>query len=381
MKIVHICLTGPFTDGVAYQENELIKQHIALDHHVFVIATTESYGFSKEIINVRPGKYILDEGAVLFRLPHKFLLKGRLGAKVRAHRGLLMHLDSIKPDLIFFHGLCAWDLLVVANYIRANTSVKLICDCHEDFNNSARTWASREILHKHFYKRIFQSCINQITEVLCVTPESLIFAIEFYGSPISKTRLYPLGGALEDPESINERRVNFRYKFGIDEFAIVIVQTGRLNYTKKLYEALLSFTSNASPNLIFIIAGQMTQNVYNQCFPIIQADRRILNLGWQSTDDLKSVLAGSDFFLQPFGQTATTQLAICYGCAILLQDLPSHRWLFENNGKLFKDASELTLVFKWVEENQKDIFKFQKASYAFAKKNLDYRQLASQILQ
>jgi len=380
MKIAHICLTGPFTDGFAYQENELVNQHTALGHQVFVFASLETYSLSKEIVNSRAGTYILDGGGVLFRLPYKFLFKGRLGAKVRAHRGLLLQLESLQPNFIFFHGLCAWDLLVVARYIRANPSVKLICDCHEDFNNSARTWASREILHKQFYKRIFQSCINQISEVLCVTPESLSFATEFYSSPISKTRLYPLGGNLEMAESIEERRKVFRSKFELDESNIVVIQTGKLNHTKKLYEALLAFTSNASPNLRFVIAGQITQDVYNECIPIIQADPRILNLGWQSTDNLKTFLAGSDFFLQPFGQTASTQLAICFGCAILLQDLPSHRWLFANNGKLFKNAHELTSVFRWVVENQKDIIKFKKASYAFAEKNLDYKQLASQIL-
>lgn len=114
--------------------------------------------------------------------------------------------------------------------------------------------------------------------------------------------------------------------------------------------------------------------------PHIEADARIIDLGWQSTDKLRTVLAGSDFFLQPFGQTVTTQMAMCYGCASLAQDLPSHRWLVGDNGKLFRDAGELEATFQWVVENQERVEQLRQASIRFAEANLDYRKLALQIV-
>jgi glycosyltransferase involved in cell wall biosynthesis len=92
------------------------------------------------------------------------------------------------------------------------------------------------------------------------------------------------------------------------------------------------------------------------------------------------VLAGADFFLQPFGQTVTTQMAMCHGCVILAQDLPSHRWLIGDNGKLFKDAGELDITFRWVIENQERVEQLRQASMHFAETNLDYRKLALQIV-
>jgi glycosyltransferase involved in cell wall biosynthesis len=73
-------------------------------------------------------------------------------------------------------------------------------------------------------------------------------------------------------------------------------------------------------------------------------------------------------------------MAMCHGCVILAQDLPSHRWLVGDNGKLFKDAAELGATFRWVVENQESVEQLRQASMRFAEANLDYRKLALQIV-
>jgi len=380
MNILHVCICGPFTDELAYQENELIEQHVALGHDVTVIAATDAYGSDKQLIHAKAGTMQLSCGAKLIRLPYPWGLQGWLATKIRAHRGMRECIEGIQPDRIFFHGLTAWDLLTVAAYVRRNPSVRLFADCHEDFNNSAMSWTSRELLHKRFYKPIFRRCMDQISEVLCVTVESLDFAIDFYGSDRTKTRMYPLGGVIETAAVNARRRTDFRSRLGFTDADLVITQTGKLDRTKKLTSALQAFRGTPSPRLKFVIAGRMTDEVKAECLPIIEADARIIDLGWQSTDELRTVLAGSDFFLQPFGQTVTTQMAMCHGCVILAQDLPSHRWLVGDNGKLFKDAAELGATFRWVVENQERVEQLRQASMRFAEANLDYRKLALQIV-
>jgi glycosyltransferase involved in cell wall biosynthesis len=365
---------------MSYQENELVNQHVKQGHNVTVIAATNIYGPNKQIINANVGCSQLSCGATLIRLPYAKGLSGWLATKVRAHHGLLDCLDAIQPDLIMFHGLTAWDLMKVAAYVRRNPSVKFIADCHEDFNNSARTWASRMLLHKLFYRPIFRRCVDQIQEVLCITVESLDFAINFYGSPSEKTRMYPLGCAIESSDVVLNRREAFRIRHGFSLSDIVITQTGKLDHTKQLFSALQAFCANPSPALKLVIAGRMTEDVKSVCMPLIKSDARIIDLGWQSTDELRSVLAGADCFLQPFGQTVTTQMAMGYGCVILAQDLPSHRWLVGDNGCLFKDSNELTFVFNWVIENQAKLEQLQRATSQFAAANLDYKQLALQIV-
>ncbi len=381
LKIIHVCICGPFTNELSYQENELVEQHVALGHDVTVIASIETYSANKQIIQTAPGQYNLSCGASLIRLPYSWNLRGWLATKIRAIRGLSDCLEKIGPDRILFHGLTAWNLLAVTSFARRNTHVKLFADCHEDFNNSARTWASRELLHKLFYRPIFRRCVDRIDEVLCITVESLEFALDFYGSPREKTRLYPLGCTLESSEVVARRRAGFRAQHGFLESHIVITQTGKLDHTKRLELALQTFCANPSPALRFVIAGRMTDDVRNVCLPLIQSDPRIVDLGWQSTDELRSVLAGADCFLQPFGQTVTTQMAMGYGCVVLAQDVPSHRWLLGENACLFKDPSELDQVLIWVVANQSRLEELKLLTSQFAASNLDYRLLALQIVK
>lgn len=379
MRVLHICICGPFTDNLSYQENELIAQHVIAGHEVIVIAGTDTYGANKEIEATRPGEYKLESGAILIRLSYVLGMRGWFVSKMRAHRGLTAILEQLNPEIIIFHGLTAWDLLTVVKFVKKNPQVKLYADCHEDFNNSARTWASRELLHKLFYKKIFRKCVDQIYVVLCVTVESLNFAIDFYGSPRHKTTLFPLGCTLEAKETIERRRAKFRTKHGFKDKDIVITQTGKIDHTKQLEATLQAFCANPSPNLKLVIAGRMTDDVSAVCLPLIKSDLRILDLGWQTPDELRTVLAGADCFLQPFGQTVTTQMAMGYGCVILAQDVPSHRWLVGDNDFLFKDASEIPLVLKKVVENQAGLDQLKRANSEFAATYLDYKQLALQI--
>jgi hypothetical protein len=365
---------------MTYQENELIRQHVALGHEVTVIAATDTYSPDKQIVYTNPASSTLRCGAHLIRLPYAFGLGGWLASKIRIHSGLQECLNSLRPDRILFHGLCAWDLQVVASYVKKNRGVKLFADCHEDFNNSAMSWASRELLHKRFYKPIFLRSIHHIHEVLSVTVESLDFAVNFYDSPSAKTRIYPLGCSIESNDNIARRRLDFRAQHGLIDTDIVITQTGKLDRTKKLVSALLAFRANPSTSLKFVIAGRMTGDVKAECLPLIKNDSRVIDLGWQTADELCTVLAGADCFLQPFGQTVTTQMAMGYSCVILAQDLPSHRWLVGDNGYLFHNAGELERVFCWVIENQVRLDQLKLANSKFAATYLDYRELALQIV-
>ena len=63
MKVLHVCICGPFTDELAYQENELIAQHVGLGHDVTVIAATDTYDSDKQLIHAKAGTMQLSCGA------------------------------------------------------------------------------------------------------------------------------------------------------------------------------------------------------------------------------------------------------------------------------------------------------------------------------
>jgi 1,2-diacylglycerol 3-alpha-glucosyltransferase len=379
MRILHICLCGPFTDGLSYQENELVSEHVFLGHDVTVIASTDAFDCDMKIVQVPPGISTLVCGAKLLRLDYRLDTFKWISRKIRAHKRLFEYLGRIRPDRILFHGTASWDLLTVKSYIRKNRIEKFFVDCHSDFNNSARNWCSRHLLHRLFYKQIFRRVLPYVDEVLCVTIESFDFAVRFYGSDLIKTRIFPLGAVIEDDVECVARRMKFRRILGLDDSAVVITQTGKLDETKRLRDALVAFSATKGGNLRFVIAGKMNEAVSAACSDLIRNDERIVYLGWQTKEELKTVLAGSDFFLQPFGQTVTTQLAMGYGCIVLAQDFPSHRWLVGAHGKLFRDSSELGQAFEWVLHNVHRISALKYESRKFASDFLNYRELASRL--
>jgi 1,2-diacylglycerol 3-alpha-glucosyltransferase len=375
MKIAHLCLSCFYVDGYSYQENILIRKHSEQGHEVTVIASTETFNLEKSIDYVKPGTYFGTDGAMVIRIPYG-LKPHKLARKIRWYPSLLRELKKIQPDLIFFHGLAGVALYSAGQYVKGKPSCKLVADCHEDFNNSAKGLFSKLVLHKLFYRTIFQLALPSISNVFAVTLESLSFSTKFYGSPTAKTSLLPLGGFLLSEDELLIYRSSFRESLNLKQSDIVIAQTGKLNTSKRLEKALQAFTTIDDPDLIFLIIGEMTHEVRSNCTHYINNDSRIKYLGWEPTERLKYSLAGVDFFVQPFGQTVTTQQAMCSSCAVLLQDLPSHRWLFNENGRLFKDASELTDIFSWISKNKKSVDTMRKRSYSFAKENLDYNKIS-----
>ena len=81
LKVAHLCLSCFYIDGYGYQENELVRQHLADGHDVFVIASTENYGPDGKITYVEPSTYVGSEGAPVTRLAYRKVLPHALMKK------------------------------------------------------------------------------------------------------------------------------------------------------------------------------------------------------------------------------------------------------------------------------------------------------------
>lgn len=379
MRIVHVCLCGPYSDGFAYQENELVAQHLAMGHEVSVLATTETYGADRKLMHIAAGETGTKDGARLIRLPYRQGAPRSVMGKLRMHPDVFEWLEKLAPDVILFHGLCSWELLAVARYKRKHPVTRLYADCHEDFNNSARTLYAKWLLHFAYYRSVLKRCLPWIDKVLCVTVESISFARDFYGVSPALLELYPLGGEVLSDETYSTRRTMVRQQLGVDSSAVVLVQSGKLDTTKQLTQALRALASVVDSRLRYVIAGQMSPDVQSEAQPLIDADVRVSYLGWIKPDALRDLLCAADVYVQPFGQTATTQMSLCCRCAIIVQDLPSHRALFCDNGFLTNEKQRLAVAFQYMVDHADRLEAMRAASGEFARVNLDYRMLALRV--
>lgn len=382
MKVLHLCLSNFFVDGVGYQENELVYEHVKSGHDVLVIASTETIGENGKLSHVTPSIYIGVEGARIIRLPYRRIFPIKIMEKLRMHPGLMNLLEKECPDVIMFHGTCGWELITVHRYLKKQIKKKILfyIDSHEDYHNSARNFFSKYILHRIYYRSILRIVFETtVQKILCYSIESIDFVKNEYKIPEEFLELYPLGGRPLDDDDYLRRRISTREFYGLKESDILIVQTGKLNERKKIIESLKSFQKTTNKDLRFIIAGVIDSSIEKEFYRILAKDWRVQFVGWKSLEELKNLLCATDLYIQPGTQSVTMQHSLCCRCAVLLYNYKSHNLYINQNGWLINESSEISSILSSL--NSAEIEKMKFNSYILAKKILDYKVLALRVLK
>lgn len=381
MKIIHCCLSCFYIDGFAYQENELVSTHVSEGHDVLVIASTETYGPDKRIAYLDPCTYIGSDGAKVIRLPYKKVAPQVIMRKLRIHSGFYTLLEKEKPDVIIFHGLCGWELNTVVRYKKAHPAVKLYADSHEDFNNSARTFLSKFILHGLYYRLIINRCTSIIDRILCVSVDTISFVRDFYGVPDKMIEFFPLGGKVFNDDEYFEARLKTRELMKVKSDEIVFIQSGKIDGSKKLIESLRAFRKIEGLRFQFHIVGHLDDSIAEEVHELIRSDSRIHFWGWKSSNDLRMMLCAADIYVQPGTQSATMQMSLCCRCVVIVDDVPSHKPYINDNGWLVGNSLAIDDAFHMAAESAFHLPLMSQNSAHVAARLLDYKILAARICQ
>jgi len=377
VKIVHLCLSCFYIDGFSYQENELVAQNVRDGHDVLVIASTETFVDNMRLGNsLKQGSYMGSDGARVIRLPYRsgpnFLMK-----KIRAHPDLYGLLEREKPDVILFHGLCGWELNTVVKYKKNHPQIKLYADSHEDFDNSARNFISKNLLHGMYYKPIIRAAVPYLDGIWCVSIDSMNFVHGFYGIPKDKIDFFPLGGHTLPDVDYEKIRADARKQYDITDEKILIVQSGKMDKVKKLSHSLREFIKTDDENLRFIIAGSLHKDVEDEAMALVARDSRITYVGWKKASELRDLLCAADVYLQPGSKSVTMLMAMCCRCAVIVADIPSNLPFVQENGWVLNDDGALGGVFSALKKTDIDAMKHMSAR--IASETFDYRTLVAKL--
>ncbi|MEB3094564.1 glycosyltransferase family 4 protein [Achromobacter sp. D10] len=381
MKIVHFCVSCFYIDGYRYQENELIREHVKAGHEVTVVASTETFVNNMDLGYTEPGTYVGAEGAKVIRLPYSGPFPSAVRRKLRVHPGIDHILEEIKPDAIMFHGLCGWELLTVARYVKRHPGVIFYADSHEDANNSATNFISKHLLHGQYYRRIIQACLPYIAKVLCISLETMEFCHAQYGIPREKLEFFPLGGNVLDDAAYADVRQRTREKYGFADDEVVFLQSGKIDAKKKLADSLRAFARTSDPKLKFVVAGAISETVAPEINPLMAADSRVSFLGWKTSEELHELLCAADVYVQPGSQSASMQAALCCRRPVIVDDVLSHQPFVAGNGWLVRNGADLQEVFLAIEADKSQLEAMSQGSFEVARRLLDYSQMARRILQ
>jgi glycosyltransferase involved in cell wall biosynthesis len=349
-----------------------------MGHEVLVIASTEVFDAHGHTTYTDANDYTGHEGARVIRLPYCSWLPHPIARRFRSYPGVKNVLFDFAPDVIMFHGASAWELLTVSEYARKHPNVIFNIDSHADAHNSGQNWVSRKILHQHFYGPILRRAMQRSGPLLCISLSVKDFARDVYKISESKLEFFPLGGRILPAETRDAMRNEVRETLGIGDDTIMIVQSGKQDKRKKLSQSLRALAKVDDPNLKLVIAGVLQDDVKQECEALINADPRVTFLGWQSSDELTKLLCAADVYLQPGTQSATMQHSLCCGCAVILDAVASHKPYVDGNGWLINSNESLASVLSKLSTDRIDQKKA--ASLSFAKRMLDYQEMAKKLL-
>ena len=380
MKILHVSIASAFTEGMSYQDNLLTNQNVRDGHDVTLIADCNKF-VDGRIVYTPPEDRILENGIHLIRVEYKKIINNFVSSKIRCVPRLYGMIEKIAPDVILFHGVAGWELKTMAKYKKHHPMVRLYIDSHEDLKNSGTNIISRIFIYRIF-NRVLAKIVTPYTDkFLYVAYECVLFLKKFYNIPNNKMEYYPLGGIVFDDDERLEKRQRIRDELKLKEDDILLIHSGKMDKLKRSEEIIKAFHKVTDDKLHLILIGSIDNDVKPMLETLFRLDTRVQYLGWKSANVLMEYLCACDLYVQPGGQSATMQNALCCGCAVALYPHESHKYLLKDNAFYVETMDDMEALFSDILVHRNKLHELQMKDYAIAKEVLDYKILAKRLYQ
>lgn len=299
MKVVHVMLCGPVTDGWSYQDNLLTKYHRKLGYDVTMITSQWVWGENGSLVKFEKTDYQNENDVKVIRLPIKG--KDEFSRKFKRYEGLKQALELENPEMLFIHGVSFCDVKIVVEYIRTHKINRVYVDNHSDFSNSGTNWISKNILHKVIWKHYAQMLSPYVTKFYGVLPARVDWLVNMYNLPREKCELLVMGA---DDEKVAEAhnpecRKVIRAKYGIAEDDFLIITGGKIDPAKAQTLQLMDAIAQIdNPKVKLIVFGSVTEDLQEQvkrrCI-----QNKTLYIGWVKADDSYKYFAAADLVVFP----------------------------------------------------------------------------------
>ncbi len=387
MKILHLCLNGPYTDNWGYQENILPKYHRLAGNNVTIIVPSVKHLPSGEIVEANSGTYYTEDGVKVIRIAMK-MLKSKKLAKLLMPYPVYKILYREKPDFIMVHGLMgSISELSVKRYVRNCNPKCIVCaDLHQDYINSAGEGTSiKSTLISYYYKYVNKLMYPVYKRVFCLTPGSMEYAKKYYHVPEEKLELLSLG---YDPQEIvssdkNHIRHVIREKYHIGDENILIVHGGKIMSRRKTMELIDAVAALSNPRVKLIIFG----GIDDECAPLLRKRMQqygswLQYVGHREQKDYYNIYLSSDIAAFPGGQSSLWQEAIGCGLPLLIYRWDGVEYLDRGGNIAFIERQDSDSIKRGLEDMLEDnkYIKMAEVAKQKAAPFFSYERIAQQVL-
>jgi glycosyltransferase involved in cell wall biosynthesis len=384
MKIVHVCLTGGYTEGIGYQENYLTKYH-ALDGNKVTVITTQ-YCWHKNVWGkCAESGYLNTYGVYVVRLQYKWAVPYKLNTYIGKFVGLYDELKKQAPDIIFIHNLQFQDIKVIRKYKKKNPGVKIYVDNHSDFNNSARNWLSRTLLYKMYWKgcaRAIEPCTEKFYGVL---PARVDFLTDVYGLPKEKCELLVMGADDEAVERVlaGTFREDFRKQHGIADDDFLIMTGGKIDAFKQQTLLLMEAVRNLESNHVKLcVFGSVEEDIMPKLKKLCVGEK-VQYIGWAQGEQAYEYFIAADLVVFPGSHSVYWEQVAGLGIPMICKYWKGMTHIdIGGNVKFLKEDSveEIQNLLELILENPDEYNHMLEMAMGEGKTRFSYKKIARQCL-
>lgn len=341
MRILHLCLCGPVTDGWTYQDNLLSKYHRKAGHEVTLIASQWIWGDDGKLAFFDKTDYVNEDGVKIIRLPIK---KGTVHSKFKRYIGLYDALEKNAPEVLFIHGCQFLDMPVVVKFLKKHSEVAVYLDNHADFSNSATNWLSKNLLHKILWRSCAQKINPYVKRCYGVLPARVDFLANVYGLPKEKIELLVMGA---DDESVKaaaapEVRQRIRQQYGLNDDDFVIITGGKIDAFKTQTLLLMEAVQKIEdPKVRLVVFGSVAPELKEKV-AVLADGTKVQYIGWVQAKDSYDYFAAADLVVFPGRHSVFWEQVAAQGIPLLVKrwDGTMHTNVCGNTEFLEKDSAE-----------------------------------------
>lgn len=339
MRIVHICISGPYVDSWGYQENLLpaYLQDSGTDNYVIApIDNYPSYVKPEDIEKIRAkGSDYMYEGVRILRIPTI-----RLSTSLLCTKGLEEELGKIKPDAIFHHNFNCSSLVVAARYSKRH-SIPLMVDNHADEINMTgnRLWAF--VYYKCLIKYVCRFYADVIYKAYGVTQSRCDFIRKYYGVPESTIDFLPIGADMKLAAQLPSA-IEIRKEYGFNDKDRIIVSGGKMGKGKGTHNLITAVGSLKSrfPDLKLVLFGKFEDEA-TEVLAKNSSDVKVE--GWCDREKTLKLLKMADVACWPVHHTTLVEDAISVKTPLILRKTGTTSHLIEGNGTWIENSDQESL--------------------------------------
>lgn len=381
MKILHICVTGPYTDGFNYQENLLTKYQVKDGHEVHIIASEWQWGQNGKIEKYNGAlEYKNHEGVYVHRLP--MTIEKDIFYRYKRFLGFYGALETLAPEVIFIHNIQFFDIDKVVRYAKKYRP-RIFVDNHADFSNSARS-----VMARLFYKTVWRHYAHLIepytTKFYGVLPARVDFLKNIYRLPTEKCELLVMGADDEKVEKYNSQNQKdmTRQELGYDKLDFIVVTGGKIDQWKKQTLLLMDAIRNIEDCTVkLLIFGTVDGDIQEE-FDKRLDSKRIKYVGWADNDQSYKYFSIADLVVFPGRHSVYWEQVAGMGIPMLCKYWEGTTHVNTDGNVVFLDKDSNIEIQKDIEEFKRKLVCSERMNNACekAKRVFSYRIIAKKSI-